>query len=1338
MNRSIARACAAVLGAVLGLSGLALPAVTTTTTLADQPIFSYENVPTNMALVLSVEYPTAISVANTGDYSDTQTYLGYFDPLKCYTYNYNATTPYKSYFSPTTAGISTSGHQCTANSNLWSGNFMNWATMQTIDPFRSILTGGYRVVDTTSQTILEKAWGSAQGQLNSSPYPYDSAEFPYRGTDQLTGNKIPQSVPIGSITPFSTWKNLNTAIWGNGTTMVISGSLTSTTAATGYYSGYGGNYPGYNGYSGTTSTLITASGNQYVYDLPSDANSTASANANYKGQTPNAVPNPASYRVYIRVQVCVPGMLEGNCVKYGSNYKPEGLLQQYSNATRFAAISYLNGDGQVNQGGVLREPMNFIGPTYPTPLSPTINTNSLGEWSSTTGIQVTNPNSAIATASGVSNSGVINYLNSFGEYTAKTINNGYANNMSGLANPNTNTYMKNDNVSELYYAALRYYENLGNVPEWTNGATTTMLDGFPAVTKWTTSSSASTTAPDPIAYYCQKNVILGIGDDHTHFDFNVANNAGTSDPYITRSLPASVSSDSLNKSNTWLSELETLEGMTVSPWYQWPNGGGAYSTYFMAGLAYGAHVTNLRPDLTAGVTPTPPNVTVSTYWLDVEEYGYPEYQNPYILAAKYGGFSVPTNYSLSNTTPLPIGEYDPSGATVTMGSASNYTSNQPSNYYLAGTANQMEQSLTSAFGAQSAASAPAGTAFSLPSANLTSTSTATVSFGSVYSSTTWTDVITASTITFDDSGNPTLNPLWVSSTTLQSQLANSGWQTNRRIATWSGSAGIPFEAANLTSTQLSALAPSYSTSTGSSLYLNYLRGDQSNEAGSNTAGSTRSLRTRTLLLGDVVDANLAQVGTPAQAFTEAYNPGYTAFTTHWTTTSPRPTMVYAAANDGMVHGFVGSSGIEQFAYVPSALFQGPTATPQVNGLAALGNPNFTHHYYVDATPIAYDVDFNNTYLNKTTTSAANSDWHTILIGGLGKGGTSFYAIDVTNPAAMTTEAAVAGNVLWEFSDPTAMGYSFGAPIVVKTAFYGWVVAVTSGYDSSSSYGYLYLINPKTGAQLAKIPTTGPSSGLTQASAYVQDYTDYTSDSIYVGDLNGQLWRFDLTSPTGAYTSALIATLTDASGNAQPVTTAPLIEIHPTTRKRYVMLGTGQFLSVQDVSSTQGQSFYAIVDGTAGAFAPAPATPLTRSNLTAVTTSNLTGGVTLSPTLLGWYIDLGVDATSGYGWRVNLNPVAYNGIVSFAALAPTGTACKLNGQGEVYSLNYATGVSVLTSAPAGYVSFGAMVVNIKYVSTTYGAELIAGLADTQVYKVPENVSAVISTRLLNWRELPSAE
>jgi type IV pilus assembly protein PilY1 len=1272
MTSIISRTAPVALVTMLGLMSVVAPVpARAATNLADQPIFA-ATVPGNLALDLSVEFPTAISVANIGSYADASTYLGYFDPVKCYAYQYNSTTPNQSYFQAQAFGTGTYSHQC---SGYWSGNFMNWASMQTIDPFRAALTGGYRSVDTTTQTILEKAWGSNQGSAGGN--------FNYRGTSQGSPNNLPSSL-ISLVTPMTNWSVLNTGIWGNGNTMLIA-------QGTGY----------------VASTYQTN-----VYDMPSNVNAAAPTPGQlYTSAIPNTALNVVTYRMYIRVLVCDTSVLgvaglESNCVKYGNNYKPQGLMQTYASTIRYAALSYLNSYGLTQQGGVLREPMGYIGPTYPTPLSATLTTNTKPEWSATDGTMSSNPDTATATASGVSQSGVMNYLNKFGEYAASSGN-------------YSNTYMTYDNVSELYYAATRYFENLGNVTQWDSSPTLTQLDGFPAVVTWT----------DPILYSCQKNFILGIGDDHTHVDSNVGGStiAGAGYGYSPRPNPTQVASDTFNQASLWTNELQAMEGAS-----NFPYGGlidvGQGDTYFIAGLAYGTHVLDIRADL-------PGTQTVSTYWLDVEEGGYPENENQYYLAAKYGGFTVPTGYSLSNTTPLPLSEWDTTGNSIVMHYGN--TLSQPDNYFLAGNANLMATGLAKAFANISSAVSNYISAYALSTPTISASGN--VSYASQYNSTNWTDLITAQTFTFDSNGNPqTPSTVWVSSTTLQNQLASTGWQTARRVATWNGTAGVPFQVASLTTAQLTALVPSsYSSSTTSTQYLNYLRGDQSNEVGSTTSGSTKSLRARTLLLGDVVDASLSQVTTPNQAFSEANNPGYTAFTTQWTTTTPRPTMVYAAANDGMLHGFVGSTGLEQFAYVPSALFQGPTATPQTNGLAALGNPTFAHHYYVDATPIAFDIDLNRTGGN--TSGSAN--WHTLLIGGLAKGGMSYYAIDITNPAAMTSETAVAGDVKWEFTDST-MGYSFGAPVVVKTAQYGWVVAFTSGYNSSSSVGYLYLVNPSTGALLQKIATPSASSGLTQAAAYVLDYTDDTADSIYVGDLNGQLWRFNLTASSGTYPApTLLATLTDASGNAQPITTAPLVEIHPTTRARYVMVGTGEFLSSSDVTTTAQQSFYVIMDGTAGSFNTVT-TPITRTNLTGVTAAGLVVGITLSPTAKGWYINLGTDGTTGISWRVNVNPVAYNGTVSFAAFLPTGNACSLSGQGEIYSLDYSTATSVLTSQPTGYYSVSSAVVNLNYIGLASGsrtsAELIAGLASGVVYKVPASLTTTVSTRMLNWRELPSAE
>ena len=1223
-------------------------ALAATAKLSDQPVFASSDVPGNLALALSVEYPTAISVANLNDYADATEYLGYFDPRKCYTYTYvepavkNGAAS-DSYFQPAGASTGTNKHSC---SGQWSGNFMNWATMQTIDPFRWALSGGYRSVDTTSETILEKAWGSSQG---------NTTNFPLRGTDQGNGHKLPKAL-VSAVTPFSNWNNFNTSIWSRGNTMVFTGTGDPT---------------------GAGADLVKLDA----------ANSAKRANA--------------VYQVYVRVKVCDTsagaGGVEANCVKYGTNYKPEGLLQQNANKIRYGTFSFLNAGGIAQQGGVMRAPMGFIGPTYPQPLSTAVVTNTRGEWDATTGIMNTNPDAVSATASGVVQSGVMNYLNKFGQ-SAKN-------------------YMMYDNVSELYYAAVRYFENLGNVPEWTNSVAAGVegrearLDGFPAVTDWS--------GKDPISYSCQKNFILGIGDDHTHYDYNVGGSAVTS----WRGNPATVAADSLNKADAWTKNLQTLEGFKApTPWWK---AGGSDATYYIAGLAYGAHVNDLRPDL-AGVQ------NISTYWMDVMEYQRAEDLNPYYLAAKYGGFSVPAGYDPANTTvPLAQEWWNTAGDSIDMNGNKRL---RPDNYFLAGNAGQMVSGLRAAFTDIANAIKAYTTSFSLSTAQAAATGTA--SYASQYDSKGWTGVVTASKLTFASDGTPSAAPVWTTSTTLEAQLANGGWDTARRIATWDGSKGVAFRAASVTSAQLAALAPAYASTTSSIDYLNYLRGDRKNEGASTAAASTRALRSRSLLLGDIVNSKVMPVGPPATGFSEKSNPGYTAFKTKW---AARPTMVYVGANDGMLHAFNGalagaSAGTEQFAYVPSALFKGPNGTPQVDGLAQLGNPKYAHRYYVDATPLAFDVDLNSAGGAFTTASSGNgADWHSLLIGGLGKGGKSYYAIDVTDPAGMDSEAAVAGKVKWEFTDAT-MGYSYGAPTAVKTKKYGWVVILTSGYNNSDGKGYLYVVNPKTGALLEKMGTPTASSGLTQASAYVADHADNTADAVYAADLDGQLWRFDLTAAKGSSTAypapTLLATLTDGSGNAQPVTTAPLIEINPVTRKRFVLLGTGKLLDASDVNSKAPQSFYAIVDGTAGGFNAVTA-PITRSQLTKV--EDVLKGISLSNTSPGWYLDLGVD--TGVGWRLVSSPAAFNGIVAFSSLLTTGDACSPSGQSRVYAINYGTGSSVLLPAGTAYQSFPSAVTDLRFVSVDGSTRIVVG-TDGKPVPVKADLSKGISLRLLNWREVPA--
>jgi type IV pilus assembly protein PilY1 len=151
-------------------------------------------------------------------------------------------------------------------------------------------------------------------------------------------------------------------------------------------------------------------------------------------------------------------------------------------------------------------------------------------------------------------------------------------------------------------------------------------------------------------------------------------------------------------------------------------------------------------------------------------------------------------------------------------------------------------------------------------------------------------------------------------------------------------------------------------------------------------------------------------------------------------------------------------------------------------------------------------------------------------------------------------------------------------------------------------------------------------------------------------------------------------------------------------------------------------------------------------------SDVTIGIVLTSPSKGWYTDLGLDTTgnppdppSGYAWRVLVNPVAYNGIVSFTDLLPTGDSCSAGGHSRVYALNYDTGKSVLNSNVTGYLYYQNAITDLKIigVNTTgvagqYVPEIVVGTNVGTLAKVDANLLGTLSTRLLNWREVPTAD
>ncbi|MBI4989119.1 MAG: PQQ-binding-like beta-propeller repeat protein [Rhodocyclales bacterium] len=444
-------------------------------------------------------------------------------------------------------------------------------------------------------------------------------------------------------------------------------------------------------------------------------------------------------------------------------------------------------------------------------------------------------------------------------------------------------------------------------------------------------------------------------------------------------------------------------------------------------------------------------------------------------------------------------------------------------------------------------------------------------------------------------------------------------------------------------------------------------------------------RDREHVLGDIASAKPAYVRNPRRNYGDI---GYAAFKSAQAT---RQAMVYVAANDGMMHALNASTGEELWAYIPRMIY------PELYKLADTNYQN-NHRYYVDGSPEAGDV-----YINGA--------WRTILVGGLNKGGRGYYALDITDPTDPV--------ILWEFCADAALcnladadlGYTYGNPIITKRQSDGkWVVVFTSGYNNVSpgdGKGYFYVVDAADGTLLNKVSTlvgdTTTPSGLARITGLAQNaQTDNTVETVYGGDLLGNLWRLDMATATVTQ----LAAVTDYLGVAQPITSRP--ELGKCDNTIMVFAGTGRYLGVSDLTNTQRQSMYGVKDSTAtyGVFRTTSAVQQSFSPLGGggYTVSNNPVDLAATP---GWYVDF--DQNSGE--RVNLDPALIFGNLLVITNQPSDiTACTTGGSSYKYEFNYCTG-SYLLASPN------------QQVGTKLGNSIVVGFI---VIRLPSGALKVVTT------------
>lgn len=535
--------------------------------------------------------------------------------------------------------------------------------------------------------------------------------------------------------------------------------------------------------------------------------------------------------------------------------------------------------------------------------------------------------------------------------------------------------------------------------------------------------------------------------------------------------------------------------------------------------------------------------------------------------------------------------------------------------------------------------------------------------------------------------------------------------TNRRILTFDKSANkaVAFRASSLPTSHLNDLNTLYysdyetfykNKGKGVSDYLSdaveYLRGERSLEGASEGA-----FRNRSTVLGDIINSAPVYVSTALSNWPDYIEPGYISYMRSTFTRTP---MLYVGANDGMLHAFSASTGEEQFAYMP----KGITSTESDQGLHYLIDRSYNHRYYVDNTVAVSDA-------------YVSGQWKTLLIGGLGAGGKSLFAIDVTDPTSISETTPE--KVLWEISIDD-LGLTYPKAKVAKMNDGSWVVLVANGYHNTlDGRAKIFMLDIETGALIKTFDTGYGSLSSGQcldscngmSSVAFKDLDgNGTVDFIYAGDLKGNVWAintystkqsewvFDsqVTYDNGiakSYSGSSIEPVFITEGR-RPITTELVVEDNPKTYNvktwpnQLLFFGTGQFIAEGDHDTTDAEYVYTVMhanskynmslETTASLFSQRV---IKQTNIT-VDGENMAvrsiepaisseayfeygyeTGVSGAQQKMGWYLPL---PTSGE--RVIHDPLSVSDFVIFNTLVPESDPCTFGASGFTMAISLVYG------------------------------------------------------------------
>lgn len=413
-----------------------------------------------------------------------------------------------------------------------------------------------------------------------------------------------------------------------------------------------------------------------------------------------------------------------------------------------------------------------------------------------------------------------------------------------------------------------------------------------------------------------------------------------------------------------------------------------------------------------------------------------------------------------------------------------------------------------------------------------------------------------------------------------------------------------------------------------------------------------------------------------------------------TETSPDITL-YVASNNGFLHAIDDDNGQEVFAYIPSDLL--PLQKTLYENVSSVDHP-----YGLDGSITLWVIDPDGDGVVLDSGGLVQANNKVLLSVGMRRGGRNYYGLDVTDRSAPKLSWTIQGGITTGFEE---LGQTWSQPTKARIKLNGVVKRVLvfgGGYDpnqdnttvrATDSMGRaVYIVDAETGAL---IWSGGNGAGFTTSLGDMKysipstvSTADVNGDGLldvfFVGDMGGQVWRFDVdntaTSASSLVKGGVIADLGVASGtntatNNRRFFHSPSIFAGKTSNGTpYLGVGIGSGYRSHPLSTDTTDKFY-VIRQTSIFSAPSTYTKLTESDLynadanliqvgdatqIAAATSALAGKQ-------GWYI------TMATGEKVLSSPVVINGEMIFTTYQPSVSAnadpcVPQTGTNRSYALN----------------------------------------------------------------------